>query len=48
MCILKMLSSKFWNSKSAEAFNKNLPLKSEDPLTIIFKSAMNEVIKTRV
>ena len=26
---------------------KNLPLKSEDTLTIIFKSAMNEVIKTR-
>ena len=26
---------------------KNLPQKSEDPLTIIFKSAMGEVIKTR-
>ena len=38
---------KFWKSKSAEAFYKNLPQKSEDPLTIIFKSAMGEVIKTR-
>ena len=34
-------------AKSAEAFYKNLPQKTDDPLTIIFKSAMNEVIKTR-
>ena len=38
---------KFWKQKSAEAFYKNLPNKSDDPLTIIFKSAMGEVIKTR-
>ena len=43
----KSFEDKFWKSKSAEAFYKNLPQKSEDPLTIIFKSAMNEVIKTR-
>ena len=43
----KSFEDKFWKAKSAEAFYKNLPQKSEDPLTIIFKSAMNEVIKTR-
>ena len=43
----KSFEDKFWKSKSAEAFYKNLPQKSDDPLTIIFKSAMNEVIKTR-
>ena len=43
----KKFEDKFWKSKSAEAFYKNLPQKSDDPLTIIFKSAMNEVIKTR-
>ena len=42
-----IFEDKFWKSKSAEAFYKNLPQKSDDPLTIIFKSAMNEVIKTR-
>ena len=44
----KSFEDKFWKSKSAEAFYKNLPNKSEDPLTIIFKSAMGEVIKTKI
>ena len=39
--------SKFWKSKSAESFSKTLPSKSDDPITQIFISAMNEVIKTR-
>ncbi len=39
--------NKFWKSKSAESFSKTLPAKSEDPITQIFISAMNEVIKTR-
>ena len=43
----KSFEDKFWKSKSAEAFYKTLPNKTEDPLTIIFKSAMGEVIKTR-
>ena len=43
----KSFEDKFWKSKSAEAFYKNLPNKVDDPLTIIFKSAMGEVIKTR-
>ena len=38
---------KFWKAKSAEGFNNNLPANSKDPATIIFKTAMNEVIKTR-
>ena len=43
----KSFEDKFWKSKSAEAFYKNLPNKSDDPLTIVFKSARGEVIKTR-
>ena len=43
----KSFEDKFWKPKSAEAFYKTLPNKTEDPLTIIFKSAMGEVIKTR-
>ena len=38
---------KFWKSKSAEGFSKTLPAKSEDPMTQIFQSAMNEVARTR-
>ncbi len=33
---------KFWKSRSAEGFSKTLPTKSEDPMTLIFQSAMNE------
>ena len=43
----QLFEDKFWKSKSAEAFYKNLPIKTEDPLTNIFKSAMAELIKTR-
>ena len=43
----KSFEEKFWKSKSAEAFYKGLPLKSEDPMTIIFKNAMSELIKTK-
>jgi len=38
---------RFWKSKSAEGFSKTLPTKSEDPMTQIFQSAMNEVARTR-
>jgi biopolymer transport protein TolQ len=38
---------KFWKAKSAESFNNNLPLNSVDPATIIFKAAMNELLKTK-
>ena len=43
----QLFEDKFWKAKSAEAFYKNLPNKTEDPLTNIFKSAMGELIKTR-
>ena len=39
--------NKFWKSKSAEAFYKSLPGKTDDPLTSIFQSAMSELIKTK-
>ena len=39
--------SKFWKAKSAESFNNSLPNKSEDPITLIFKSAMTELINTK-
>ena len=38
---------KFWKAKSAENLNNNLPNKTEDPLTQIFKDAMSELIKTK-
>ena len=38
---------KFWKAKSAESFNSNLPVNSVDPATLIFKAAMNELIKTK-
>ena len=34
-----LFEDKFWKAKSAEAFYKNLPAKTPDPLTLIFKSA---------
>ena len=43
----KSFEDKFWKSKSAEAFYKGLPIKSDDPMTIIFKNAMSELIKTK-
>ena len=43
----QLFEDKFWKAKSAEAFYKNLPMKTDDPLTVIFKSAMAELIKTR-
>jgi len=38
---------KFWKAKSAESFNNNLPVNSIDPAIIIFKAAMNELVKTK-
>mgnify|MGYP001183124045 CR=1 FL=1 len=39
--------NKFWKAKSAESFNNALPAKSEDPATLIFKSAMAELIRAK-
>ena len=38
---------KFWRSKSAESFYNSLPSNSEDPMTDVFKSSMQVVIKSR-
>ena len=43
----ELFENKFWKSKSAEAFYKSLPGKTDDPLTSIFQSAMLELIKTK-
>tara|TARA_B110000971_G_scaffold165044_1_gene169002 strand:+ start:39 stop:719 length:681 start_codon:yes stop_codon:yes gene_type:complete len=39
--------NKFWKARSAENLNSNLPAKTEDPLTQVFKDAMVELIKTK-
>ena len=39
--------NKFWKARSAENLNSNLPPKTEDPLTQVFKDAMTELIKTK-
>ena len=39
--------NKFWKAKSAESFNNSLSSKSEDPIVLIFKDAMNELMKTK-
>ena len=39
--------TKFWNSKSAETFYNNLPANLDDPMAIIFKDAMQNLLKRR-
>ena len=39
--------NKFWKAKSAESFNSNLPARPQDPMTLIFKDAMTELLKTK-
>ena len=43
----KLFEDKFWKSKSAETFYNNLPDKTDDPLAQVFKSTMEELMKTR-
>ena len=38
---------KFWNSKSAETFYNNLPAKVEDPMAMVFKDAMENLLKKK-
>ena len=38
---------KFWKSKSAESFYNSLTNKDHDPMANVFKSAMDELIKTK-
>ena len=42
-----IFEDKFWSSKSAENFYKNLPSKTKDPIANIFRSAMVELIKSK-
>ena len=42
-----IFEDKFWSSKSAESFYKNLPSKTKDPIANIFRSAMVELIKSK-
>ena len=37
----------FWNSKSAETFYNNLPANVQDPMALIFKDAMQNLLKRR-
>ena len=39
--------TKFWNSKSAETFYNNLPANVDDPMALIFKDAMQNLLKKR-
>ena len=39
--------NKFWNSKSAESFYNNLPASIEDPMALVFKDAMQSLIKRK-
>ena len=39
--------TKFWNSKSAESFYNNLPGYINDPMALIFKDAMQNLLKRR-
>ena len=39
--------TKFWNSKSAETFYNNLPANLDDPMALVFKDAMQNLLKRR-
>ena len=39
--------TKFWNSKSAETFYNNLPANVQDPMALIFKDAMQSLLKKK-
>ena len=37
--------TKFWNSRSAESFYNNLPANIDDPMALVFKDAMQSLLK---
>ena len=39
--------TKFWNSRSAESFYNNLPANVDDPMALVFKDAMQSLLKKR-
>ena len=38
---------KFWNSKSAETFYNSLPAKVDDPMAVVFRDAMESLLKKK-
>ena len=38
---------KFWNSKSAETFYNSLPSNTQDPMTLVFQDAMENLLKKK-
>ena len=38
---------KFWDSKSAETFYNSLPAKVDDPMAVVFKDAMENLLKKK-
>ena len=40
--------TKFWNSKSAESFYNNLPANIDDPMALVFKDAMQSLLKKKI
>tara|TARA_B100001113_G_C21009600_1_gene578667 strand:- start:337 stop:1011 length:675 start_codon:yes stop_codon:yes gene_type:complete len=38
---------KFWKSKSAETFYKDIPKNIDDPMALVFKASMEAALKTR-
>ena len=39
--------TKFWNSKSAESFYNNLPANTQDPMALVFRDAMQNLLKRK-
>ena len=39
--------TKFWNSKSAETFYNNLSANTQDPMALVFKDAMQNLLKRK-
>ena len=39
--------TKFWNSKSAESFYNNLPANIDDPIAVIFRDAMQNLLRKK-
>ena len=43
----EVFETKFWNSKSAESFYNNLPANIDDPMALVFKDAMQGLLKRK-
>ena len=43
----ELFETKFWNSKSAESFYNSLPANIDDPMALVFKDAMQNLLKRK-